>query len=95
MPKHRRSAVSGTQPRQAKIPEPAVPGNLAERRWKLLQQELRYYWKFLDDEDLLKIAGNRDELLRVLHEKYSYTRSRASKELSTALAAKAEKSRKP
>jgi hypothetical protein len=95
MPKHRRSAVSGTQPRQAKVPEHAVPGNLAERRWKLLQQELRYHWKFLDDEDVLKIAGKRDELLRVLHEKYSYTRTRASKELSAALAAKVAKRRKP
>lgn len=88
MPEHRRTAGRDKTPKREKIPEPSVPGNLAERRWKLVQQELRYYWKFLSDEDLLKIAGKRDELLRVLHEKYSYSRTRADRELNAALAKK-------
>jgi hypothetical protein len=91
MASHRRSVTRDVTPRREKIPEPAVPGNLADRRWKFVQQELRYYWNFLSDEDLLEIAGERDELLRVLNEKYGYTRSRAGKELDTALAAKRKK----
>jgi len=85
MPGHRRSAAKAVTPRREKIPEHAVPGSLADRRWKLVQQELRYYWNFLSDDDVLKIAGKRDELLRVLHEKYSYTRSRANREINSAL----------
>lgn len=91
MPKHRRSAAENSPPKAGKNSEPAVPGNLAERRWKLVQQELRYHWKFLSDEDVLKIAGQRDELLRILHEKYSYSRNQADKELSAALSTRRKK----
>lgn len=85
MPKHPRSAPPGKNPRNAKIPEHAVPGDPAERRWQLVQQELRYYWGCLTDEDLLQIAGKRDALLRVLHEKYGYSRDRADHELKAVL----------
>jgi hypothetical protein len=83
---HRRSAPKKSRVKTEKIPEHLVPGNLAERRWKQVQQELRYYWKCLDEDDVLRIAGKRDELLRILHEKYGYTPARAGKELSDVLA---------
>ncbi len=90
MPKPRHTAPSAQRavPRKSvKIPSHAIPGTLAERRWKLVQRELRYYWRCLSDEDVLQIAGRRDELLRILHEKYSYTRARADRELDAALSA--------
>jgi hypothetical protein len=93
MPDHRRSATKAVTPRREKIPEHAVPGDLADRRWKLVRQELRYYWNFLSDDDVLRIAGKRDELLRVLNEKYSYTRSRANREIDSALAGRSRKKR--
>lgn len=91
MPEYRRPATKRKHTRRAKTPEPAVPGNLADRRWKMLQQELPYYWRCLNNEDVLRIAGNRDELLTLLHEKYSYTRTRARQELNAALAGKLKK----
>lgn len=91
MSENRRPATRRKRSRRAKIPEPVVPGNLADRRRKLLRQKLRYHWSCLTDQDILRIAGNRDELLTVLHEKYSYTRTRAEQEPGDALAGKVKK----
>jgi len=65
--------------------EPGVEGDPTERKWNLLQRELRYWWGMLTEEDLLKIAGQRDQLLAVLYEKYGYTPEKARKEIEEAL----------
>lgn len=91
MPKHSRPSLPGENPRNAKIPEHAVPGDPVERRWQQVQQELRYYWECLTEADLLQIAGERDALLRVLHEKYGYSRDRADHELKAVLSGKHRK----
>lgn len=52
-----------------------------EGRWRQMRGELRSWWGKLTDDDLEKIAGNRDRLLGMLQQKYGYTRQAAEQEV--------------
>lgn len=81
-PREKSSTSEVAMPTQSR---PAVPGELVDRRWSMLQRELRLHWPQLSSEDVLRAAINRDALLSVLHEKYAYTQNQADREIEQAL----------
>lgn len=60
-------------------------GNLEQRKVEELKREFRYWWGTLSREEILKLANKRDELLRLLHEKYGYAHPEAEEEVEKAL----------
>lgn len=57
------------------------------QQWAQIRQELRGWWDQLTEHDLEQIAGQRDQLVRVLQERYLYTRERAQDEMDRRLQA--------
>ncbi|MES2355701.1 MAG: hypothetical protein V4568_15145 [Pseudomonadota bacterium] len=62
-----------------------MEGDPAERQQDLLQRELRYWQHKLTEEELLRVAGRRDQLLAVLHEKYGYSPEKVKAEIEQGL----------
>jgi hypothetical protein len=60
-------------------------GDLEQRRLEELKREFRYWWGTLTRDEVLRLAGKRDELLLLLHEKYGYARNEAEAEVERAL----------
>jgi len=60
-------------------------GNLEQRRLEELKREFRYWWGTLSQDEILKLAARRDELLLLLHEKYGYAHHEAGEEIERAL----------
>jgi uncharacterized protein YjbJ (UPF0337 family) len=50
--------------------------------WKQITGKVREKWGKLTDNDLTTIAGQRDQLIGILQERYGYEKERAEKELS-------------
>jgi uncharacterized protein YjbJ (UPF0337 family)/uncharacterized protein YoxC len=50
-------------------------------QWRQMRGTLRSWWGKLTDNDWEQIAGQKDKLLGVLQEKYSYTRDMAEREI--------------
>jgi uncharacterized protein YjbJ (UPF0337 family) len=46
--------------------------NELESKWQKLKGEIRSQWGKLTDDDLERIAGNKDKLIGVLQERYGY-----------------------
>jgi uncharacterized protein YjbJ (UPF0337 family) len=57
------------------------------QQWGQIRQELRGWWDQLTERDLEQIGGQRDQLVRVLQERYRYTRERAQDEVDQRLQA--------
>ena len=57
------------------------------QQWGQIRQELRGWWDQLTERDLEQIGGQRDQLVRVLQERYRYTRERAQDEVDRRLQA--------
>ncbi len=55
------------------------------QQWAQIRQELRGWWDQLTERDLEQIAGQPDQLVRVLQERYRYTRERAQDEVDRRL----------
>jgi uncharacterized protein YjbJ (UPF0337 family) len=47
-------------------------------KWKQLRGEIREKWGDLTDDDLDRVAGQRDKLVGILQERYGYTRDEAA-----------------
>lgn len=60
-------------------------GDLEQRRLEELKREFRYWWGTLSRDEMLRLANKRDELLRLLHEKYGYAHHEAEAEIEDAL----------
>ena len=60
-------------------------GALEQRRVEELKREFRYWWGTLSQDEILRLAGKRDELLLLLHEKYGYAHHEAEAEIERAL----------
>ncbi len=60
-------------------------GNVLEGKWKQLRGSVRARWGELTDDDLDKIAGNRDRLTGLLQEKYGYTQMEAERQIDEFL----------
>jgi len=50
--------------------------------WKQMTGKVKEKWGKLTDNDLTVIAGQRDQLVGILQERYGYARERAEKELN-------------
>jgi uncharacterized protein YjbJ (UPF0337 family) len=50
-------------------------------KWKQLRGAVREKWGELTDDDLDRVAGQRDKLLGLLQEKYGYSRDEAEREI--------------
>jgi uncharacterized protein YjbJ (UPF0337 family) len=59
--------------------------NILEGKWKQLRGTVRTRWGELTDDDLDRIAGNRDRLAGVLQEKYGYTQMEAERQIDEFL----------
>jgi len=51
--------------------------------WQQLSARLKEKWGKLTDDELIAIAGKRDELIGVLQHRYDYGKERAEMELDT------------
>lgn len=59
--------------------------NVLEGKWKQLRGNVRTRWGELTDDDLDRIAGNRDRLAGLLQEKYGYTQMEAERQIDEFL----------
>jgi uncharacterized protein YjbJ (UPF0337 family) len=75
--------------------EPQPPGGEPTRmtpemfaqQWAQIRQHLRGWWDRLTEQDLEQIAGQPDQLVRVIQERYQYLRERAQDEVDQYLQA--------
>jgi uncharacterized protein YjbJ (UPF0337 family) len=56
-------------------------------QWAQLRQHLRGWWDQLTEHDLEQIAGQQDQLVRVIQERYHYLREHAQDEVDWRLQA--------
>ena len=57
------------------------------QQWAQLRQHLRGWWDRLTEQDLEQIAGQHDQLVQVIQERYQYLRERAEDEVDQRLQA--------
>ena len=57
------------------------------QQWAQIRQHLRGWWDQLTEHDLEQIAGQQDQLVRVIQERYQYLRERAQEEVDRRLQA--------
>ena len=55
------------------------------RQWPHLREQLKTWWDRLTDPDLERVAGQKDQLIRVVQEKYGYVWERAEQEVNRRL----------
>ena len=55
--------------------------DILQGKWNQLRGEIRKKWGDLTDDDLDRVAGNRDRMLGILQERYGYTRQEAEHQL--------------
>jgi uncharacterized protein YjbJ (UPF0337 family) len=51
-------------------------------KWPVLKNEVRSRWAKLTDEDLNRVNGKTDELVRVLQRRYGYAKVQAGMEIT-------------
>src|SRR4030095_15284948 len=56
-------------------------------QWAQIRQHLRGWWDQLTEQDLDQIAGQQDQLVRVIQERYQFLRARAQDEVDQRLQA--------
>lgn len=49
--------------------------------WNQLQGQAKQQWGELTDDDLMKVRGNRDELVGVIQERYGLTQEAAQRQV--------------
>ena len=54
-------------------------------KWTQLRGEVKQWWGDLTDDDLDKIAGERDKLVGRIQERYGYAREQAEEEVDRRL----------
>ena len=57
------------------------------QQWAQIRQQLRGWWDQLTEQDLEQIAGQQDQLVRVIQERYQFLRERAQDEVDQRLQA--------
>ena len=55
--------------------------DVMQGKWKQMRGEVKKWWGNLTDDDLDRIAGERDKLIGRLQERYGYARERAEEEV--------------
>jgi len=51
-------------------------------KWKEMRGQIKEWWGKLTDDDLEQTAGNADQIIGLLQQKYGYTRKRAEEEFN-------------
>ena len=54
-------------------------------QWKQMRGELKTWWGKLTDDDVDRIAGQKDKLIGLLQERYGYAREQAEQEVERRL----------
>jgi uncharacterized protein YjbJ (UPF0337 family) len=72
-----------------------MTNDIVEGRWKQMRGSAKEWWGKLNDSDLDRIAGKRDQLAGALQEKYGYTRAKADVEIERRLKEYDQKQDKP
>jgi hypothetical protein len=67
-------------------PTRMTPETFTEQ-WAQIRQHLRGWWDRLTEQDLEQIAGQQDQLVRVIQERYQYLQERAQDEVDRRLQA--------
>jgi uncharacterized protein YjbJ (UPF0337 family) len=57
------------------------------QQWTQIRQQLRGWWDQLTEQDLEQIAGQQDQLVRVIQARYQYLQERAQDEVDQRLQA--------
>ena len=61
--------------------------DVLQGKWKQIKGTMRDWWGKLTNDDIDRIAGNRDKLIGALQEKYGYARDKAEREVEERLKA--------
>jgi len=56
--------------------------DLFEGKWKEMRGQIKEWWGKLTDDDLEQAAGNAEQIVGLLQQKYGYTRQRAEEEFN-------------
>jgi uncharacterized protein YjbJ (UPF0337 family) len=56
--------------------------DIFEGKWKEMRGQVKEWWGKLTDDDLDKVAGNAEQIVGLLQQKYGYTRQRAEEEFN-------------
>jgi uncharacterized protein YjbJ (UPF0337 family) len=65
--------------------ESGMNTDILQGKWKQIRGEAKKWWGELTDDDLDKIAGERDKLIGVMQERYGYTKDNAEREVARRL----------
>ncbi|HWQ04850.1 MAG TPA: CsbD family protein [Longilinea sp.] len=60
--------------------------DIFEGKWKELRGQIKELWGKLTDDELDKAAGNSEQIIGLLQQKYGYTREHAVEELNKHVA---------
>ena len=56
--------------------------DIFEGKWKEMRGQIKEWWGKLTDDDLEQAAGNAEQIVGLLQQKYGYTRQRAEEEFN-------------
>ena len=56
--------------------------DIFEGKWKEMRGQVKEWWGKLTDQDLDQAAGNAEQIVGLLQQKYGYTRERAEEEFN-------------
>jgi uncharacterized protein YjbJ (UPF0337 family) len=56
--------------------------DIFEGKWKEMHGQIKEWWGKLTDDDLEQAAGNAEQIIGLLQQKYGYTRERAEEEFN-------------
>jgi len=59
--------------------------DIFEGKWKEMKGQTREWWGKLTDDDLEQAAGNAEQIVGLLQQKYGYTREQAEEEFNRRL----------
>ena len=59
--------------------------DILQGKWKQIRGEAKKWWGELTDDDLDKVAGERDKLIGVMQERYGYAKDDAEREIDRRL----------
>lgn len=60
--------------------------DIFEGKWKEMRGQIKEWWGKLTDDELEQAAGNSEQIIGLLQQKYGYTRERAVEELNKRVA---------
>jgi uncharacterized protein YjbJ (UPF0337 family) len=66
-------------------PNPSTSGDPLAGQWEQLRPQLRSWWDRLTEADLMAIDGQKDRLINIVQQRYSYPRERAQQEVDRRL----------